>query len=96
MIHGAQVDITIPEFTHRKSCALTYTMSIDNSTGTFITFDASTRVISFVTNDNQFGDSTFAVTITGTHVAGSDQLTFNIVTQKDCSSVLLETTSTFA
>ena len=63
-------------------------MSVDNTTnGTPITFDASTRVVSIETSDNMFGDSTFAVTITGTHAGGSAFLTFNVGTIKDCSSV---------
>jgi hypothetical protein len=55
-------------------------MSLDNTTGTFITFDDSTMIISITTDDNQFGDSTFAVTLTGTHAGGSDQFTFNVLT----------------
>ena len=70
-------------------------MTINNVTSTFITFDASTRVVSIETSDNMFGDSTFAVTITGTHVGGSASLTFNVGTIKDCSGVQLEKTSAF-
>ena len=64
-------------------------MTINNVTSTFITFDASTRVVSIETSDNIFGDSTFAVTITGTHVGGSASLTFNVVTTKDCTAATL-------
>ena len=87
-IAGTKIDLNIAEFTHRKSCPLTYSMSVDNTTnGTPITFDASTRVVSIETSDNMFGDSTFAVTITGTHADGSASLTFNVGTIKDCSGV---------
>ena len=86
-IAATKIDLNIAEFTHRKSCPLTYSMTINNVTSTFITFDASTRVVSIETSDNMFGDSTFAVTITGTHVGGSASLTFNVGTIKDCSGV---------
>ena len=65
-------------------------MSIDNSTGNdLIAFDASTRVITIHSSDNQYGDTTYAVTITGTEPLGGNtaSLTFNIVTTKDCGSV---------
>ena len=65
-------------------------MSIDNSTGNdFIAFDASTRVITIHSSDNQYGDTTYTVTITGTGPLGGNtaSLTFNIVTTKNCGSV---------
>ena len=64
-------------------------MSIDNSTGTnFITFDDSSREITIDSSDNQYGDATYAVTITGTKTGGvTDSLTFNVITTKDCGSV---------
>jgi hypothetical protein len=60
--------IAITTFTHTMpvSCPLTYTMTIDNSTGdNFITFDDTTRIITIDSSDNQYGDTTYAVTITG-------------------------------
>ena len=88
---GHTETVTIQEFTNDQECPcpLTYSMSIDNSVGNnFITFDASTREVTIFTADNQYGDTTFAVTITGTNSVGvSTSLTFNIITQMDCPTI---------
>jgi hypothetical protein len=42
-------------------------MSIDNSTGNnFISFNSASRVVTYYSNNDDYGDTTYAVTITGT------------------------------
>ena len=80
--------ITAFAHTMPTMCPLTYSMSIDNATGTnIISFDDTTRIITIGSTDNQYGDATFVVTITATNGAQSDSLSFNVITTKDCNTV---------
>ena len=78
------------------SCVVsTYSVSISPSSGDdFITFDSSTRTFTVQTNDNQYGDQTYAITVTGENQDGvTGSYNFNLVTTRDCQYVTLVPTS---
>ena len=101
-IYGAVYTKTIVAFTTNTYCApVTYAMTVDNSTySNIIAFDDSTRVLTIDgtdqtgDRDNQFGDTDYAITITGTN-SGSQTatITFNVNVAKDCTqaSVTIDT-----
>lgn len=98
---------TIAVFTTNTYCdTITYAHDIPaNSTlsANIISFDDSTRVITVDgTNhaytggwtDNKYGDTTYAVTITGTNTGSqTNTITFNIIVIKDCTGATLTLSS---
>jgi hypothetical protein len=72
---------------------LTYTHSITPSSGSnFITFDALTRQITIYTNENQYGDETYYITVTGTNSAGvaASSNPIVVMTVRDCSQATID------
>ena len=57
MINDPVLDVQIDDFvTSDASCSITYSASISpTSGGSFITFDASNKIVSVYSDDNQYG-----------------------------------------
>jgi hypothetical protein len=78
------------------SCPITtYSASISPSDGDdFITFDPSNLQFTLQTDDNQYGDFTYVITLTANNGDGdSNSYSFNLITTKNCQYVTLLPTS---
>ena len=70
---------------------MTYELTVVNVTGlNFITYDSATNELKVQTDDNQYGDVTYAVTLRATLTETSmttvitETISFNVITTKDC------------
>lgn len=68
----------------------------NSSASGFISFDPDTREFTIESDDNQYGDTTYEVTVTAENIQGIQaDITFDIIVTKDCTTASLDINGDF-